>query len=306
EINKAYKNIITLLTQHDPDVIFNIANSIWYADNCTVEQHFIDINQNYFNAEVEALNFQDPNSVNIINNWVNEKTNGKIEQIIDSIPPEVIMYLINAIYFNGTWTSEFNEEETYNGIFYLPDNTEKTTPFMVQTNDFLYNDTNDVEVIELPYGNGDFRMTILLPHTEVDFDSFLLNLNSEEWNILLNGLTEQHGTIILPKIQLKYKIKLKQALQDLGMGIAFSGAADFTKINQNGGIFIDEVLHKTYLKINEEGTEAAAVTCTSLGFGVADLDFTMNVNRPYIFAIRENSSKTILFLGKITNPEWED
>lgn len=305
EINEAYQSLIQLLKQIDPKVIFQIANSIWYKNTMQFEKEFIDINKKYFNAEVVGLNFGNPNSINTINNWVNENTNGKIKEILNEIPETAIMYLINAIYFKGTWQYEFDKDETRDDTFNLPNGEEISCKMMAQTNDnFSYFNNNQFEAIDLPYGDGHFSMTIILPNENESTNAIIGQLASQPWDTLISSFEEQKGTLQLPKFEIEYEYTLNDVLKALGMQIAFEpGLADFTRLFQPGGIFISNVKHKTYIKLDEEGTEAAAVTSVEVGYtSVGPGDFFMRVNRPFIIAIREHNSGTILFIGKIIKP----
>ena len=307
QINEAYASLIELLTTIDPKVQFEIANSIWSRLGFEVEPDFIDINKTYFDAEVQTLDFGSSQAPQTINAWVNDKTNGKIEKIIDSIPPDLMMYLINAIYFKGTWMYEFDTAETREKPFYISEGEPIQTDMMIQTNDsFPYFETEEMQAIDLPYGNGQFRMSVFLPRSGVSVNDIVARLNGDVWQEWTQKFAVRRGTLELPKFKLEYKKMLNSALADMGMGIAFGREADFTGINKKGNLLISEVLHKTFVEVNEEGTEAAAVT--SVGVALTSVDgpkpgFVMSVNRPFFFVIREKSSGTILFMGKIINPE---
>jgi serpin B len=307
EINKSYKSLIEALYASDPKVIFQSANSIWYRDEITFEQPFFDLSIKYFNALVSELNFNDPVSFEIINNWVNQNTNGKIEKILDSIPPDAVMYLINAIYFNGTWKFEFDKEETKVDEFNLLNGEKIDTDMMVQTNDFNYYINEDLQAIELPYGDGNFSMVILLPNEDSDINEFANGINEEKLNSWLAGLTLQQGTLWLPKFKVEYNSELKDYLELMGMVTAYNPLkADFSNMYKGPEkLFISRVFHKTFVEVDEEGTEAAAVTLveieiTSAGEGN---NFNIKVNRPFVFIIKEKNSNCILFMGKIINPQ---
>ena len=306
EVNESYKSLIELLTNLDPKVKFQIANSIWYREIFPIEDEFIEINKTYFDAEVSGLDFSAPNASNIINGWVNEKTNGKIEKIVDDvIHPLTMMFLINAIYFKGTWTYEFDEGQTRDDMFTLPNGSKKPCKMMSQENEFQYFENDNFQAIDLPYGDGDFRMTIFLPRREKDVDFLVALLNQENWNLWINSFYKQELTLQLPKFTLEYEIKLNDVLKALGMEVAFdSSQADFTKMYKEeevgANLYISKVKHKTYVEVNEEGTEAAAVTSVEMRLESAGV--WMRVDRPFIFAIRENHSGTILFIGKIVEP----
>lgn len=308
EINLSYQNLIKLLIQLDPEVIFEIANSIWCRFGFQVEQEFIDINKLYFNAEVTGLDFTLPSAIDIMNQWVNDKTHGKIEEIIERIDVATVMFLINAIYFKGTWNYQFDEELTADADFYISDGSPITCRMMQQKWEHYYLENENFQAVDLPYGKGNFRMTLFLPKPEHDLDSFIASLNPQIWESWLSSFTKDSVNLFLPKFKLEYKLKMNDVLTHLGMGIAFSPAlADFSRIRSSGGLWIDKVFHKTFVEVNEEGTEAAAVTVVEIKELSADGDHEiyMRINQPFLCVIRENSSNTILFIGKIVKPVWE-
>jgi len=306
QINESYESLIKLLSNLDPKVKFQIANSIWYREMFPVKNEFLDINRRYFDAEVSGLDFDDPKTLDIINGWVNDKTNGKIETILDEpIHPLTMMFLINAIYFKGTWTYEFDPTKTMDDIFVSGDGSKVPCQMMVQENDFQYFENEAFQAIDLPYGDGEFRMTIFLPSFENDVDSLIAELNQENWNRWINSFHKQKLTLQMPKFTLEYEIELNDALKALGMDVAFqSCCADFTKMYNKEevglNLFISKVKHKTFVDVNEEGTEAAAVT--SVEMRLESVGTFMRVDRPFMFAIREIGSETILFMGKIVEP----
>jgi serine protease inhibitor len=307
EVNESYQSLIDLLAGLDPKVIFEIANSIWYRlDYFLPEEEFINLCETYFDAEVRGLDFNNPDAADTINAWVNENTNGKIEEIVDKpIDPAIVMFLINAIYFKGTWTYEFDEDETKDDWFYLLDGSKKACKMMEQGGEYNYFSNDDFQAIDLPYGDGDFSMTIFLPHPGKNIDSLIAEFDEENWDNWINSFSKDSVNIYIPKFKLEYELELKDVLTALGMGIAFVPyQADFTKMYSGGGVWIDKVKHKTFVEVNEEGTEAAAVTSVEMGFTSVgpSRGFVMRVERPFVFVIRENHSQTILFMGKIVEP----
>ena len=303
EINESYKGLIELLANLDPKVRFDLANSIWYRQGYSFEEKFMDLNKAYFDAQVRELDFSDPSAVDIINGWVNDNTNGKIDEIVDRIDARTVMFLINAIYFKGTWTYQFDEELTRDDLFLPPDGSEKSCRMMTQKGDFQYFENSNFQAVDLPYGAGDFSMVIFLPRTEKDMNSVIEEFNQENWDLWIHSFSEHDGTLQLPKFTLEYELELNDVLQALGMGIAFSGQADLTKMYRPGGLFISKVKHKTFVDVDEEGTEAAAVTSVEIReTAIAPSGFSMRVDRPFVFAIRENRTGTILFMGRIVAP----
>jgi serpin B len=304
DINASYQSISGTLTNLDPSVNFQIANSIWYRNDFSVLPKFLSDNQTYFDAEVTSLNFASADAVTTINNWVNTKTNGKIPTILTSIPDNVVMYLINAIYFKGTWTYQFNTQNTADAPFTCSNQSTVTCKMMSQKSTFAYYADSTMQAIDMPYGSGAFSMTIILPNTNTSIDQFAASLTEMQWNAVVNHLDSTTVNVYLPKFKLEYKRTLNSDLCSLGMGIAFTEFADFSRISTTAGLCISEVLHKTFIEVNEEGTEAAAVT--AIGVGVTSvgpvITPTMLINHPFIFAIRDHQSGTMLFIGKIVNP----
>jgi len=305
EINQGYKSIIDQLLDLDPKVMMEIANSIWYRDNFEVENDFIETNKEHFSAEIRPLDFSRPDAKDIINQWVSEQTHERIEEIIDAIPAEAIMYLINAIYFKGTWTYEFDPGNTSSKPFYPEDGVTFEADAMQQEATLNYYQNDLFQLVELPYGDRKFSMLVFLPagsHTCADIVS---ELDTDNWKSWTDGLSETNVRVQLPKFKFETFKLLKDPLSQMGMGIAFSAGADFTGINPSGNLFISRVLHKTFIDVNEEGTEAAAVTAveislTSAGGGPGPVPFI--ADKPFLFVIRENSTGSILFIGKLSYP----
>jgi serine protease inhibitor len=306
EINESYKYILQTLTGLDPKVKLSIANSIWYRNTFAVEQPFITANQNYFDASVTPLDFTDPDAVGTINSWVNEKTNQLIPTIIDQIPAEAVMYLINAVYFKGQWKYQFKTSETQLKPFHLADNSGIQAQSMVQHATISYLQGTGFSAVDLPYNQGNFTMMILLPDADKTVNDVVNQLTKENWETWGAQFSNHDIQLQLPKFKYKYDEKaMKPILSDMGMELAFDPFnADFTGINSNGGLYISDVKHKTFIETNEEGTEAAAVTSvemsnTSVG---PDQPIYFTIDRPFVYFILEKSSGTILFIGTVMNP----
>jgi len=308
EINNSYKNLIHAMINLDPKVTLDIANSIWYRDNFYVEPDFLDVNQTYYNAEVTPLDFTDPASLDIINEWVAENTNDKIKKIIDEIDPLDVMFLINAIYFKGIWTYQFDPEMTTNLPFYLADGTTEDVPFMIMEADMMYFQNEFFKAIELPYGKGDFSMIVMVPLNDNCADDVIDQMSAENLDSWFSGFYLREGLDIhLPTFRFEYEKSLKEILRTLGMAIAFlPGEADFSKINPYFDLFISEVKHKTFVEVNEEGTEAAAVTSVTITLTSVEPPDIFEANQPFLFLIKENTSNALVFMGKVALPVIED
>lgn len=305
--NTAYKRLLEILPALDENVQLQIANSIWYRQGFPVKQPFLDVNALYFQSQINGADFSDPATVNLINTWVGDQTNGLINSIVDQIPPEVIMYLINAIYFKGEWTRPFDPERTSPADFTLADGTKVTTDMMSYgetTLPFFQNET--LMMADLPYGDSVFTMTVLLPKEGYQVNDLIDELTLPNWQVWTSQLQDTKLQYAMPKFKFAYKQELKSLLKQLGMELAFTaGQADFTNI-ADAELYIDSVLHKAFVEVNEEGTEAAAVTSVSVGVtSVPNYPYVI-LNRPFVFAIRENQTNEILFLGKVADPTKEE
>jgi len=303
EINQSYKSLIELLVQLDPRVKFQIANSIWHRDDYTFEPDFINLNKTFFNALVRALNFADPGAKDVINGWVKEKTNNLIDKIVDEIKPDHVMFLINAIYFKGVWTYQFDPARTKDDFFVTLGGSKQSCRMMHLKSDFSYFENASFQAIDLPYGDAGFSMTILLPKARTPIDSLIAALTPETWADWTDGFRTTKVELAMPKFTTQYEIKLNNLLAALGMGAAFTDFADFTRMYAPGGLRIDEVKHKTFVKVDEEGTEAAAVTSVGVVETSLPQIISMRIDHPFVFAIRENHSRTILFIGKMVATE---
>lgn len=305
EINKIHKTLLDYLLKADPRVILEIANSIWYKQEFQVLQSFINTNIDYYNAEVNSLDFTDPSAKNTINNWVALKTHDKITGILDFIPPEAVMYLINAIYFNGMWTLEFDPKDTYTSGFTTEDQSVSQVRFMKMKADIEYMKNELFSAINLNYGNEKFSMTVLLPEEGKTIDDLTDNLSFENYNTWMAGFLKREVNVHLPKFRFGYKEMLNNPLSEMGLGIAFTDNADFTGINPQGNLYISRVIHQSFIDVNEKGTEAAAATVVEIGLTSVGPEIPVfKANRPFIFLIREKSSNAILFMGKVGLPEY--
>ncbi|MEO0091193.1 MAG: serpin family protein [candidate division WOR-3 bacterium] len=307
EINEANKTLSEQLKKADPEVILNIANSLWAKAGIKFKSDFLKRNKKYFNAQITPLNFSDPKAPDIINNWVKEKTNNKITQIVDKIDPiYTMLYIINAVYFKGKWTTEFDKNKTQDRPFTLSNGEKKQVPMMYQKGNYRYLKADKFQAISLPYGKGKMSMYIFLPDTNSNLTEFLKNLNLKNWQEWMRQFYYSDGTIILPRFKTEYDKSLNSALKTLGMEIAFiGGKANFSGMMQTPlDLYINEVKHKTFVEVNEEGTEAAAVT--SVEIMVTSIrepkEFTMIVDRPFFCAICNNETGSILFMGAINDP----
>ncbi|MFA5817620.1 MAG: serpin family protein [Bacteroidales bacterium] len=302
ELNELNKTLVTALVAHDAKVVISVANSIWYRKEYTVLSDFITRNQTWYDAEIRPMDFTASDCKDVINSWVSDKTNKKITKIVDQINPESFMFLINAIYFKGAWTYEFDKKKTDQQPFYLEDGKEVQVDMMHQKMDLNMFANDLFSSVELPYGKGNWRMFLFLPETGKAVADVEKSLTAENWNSWLTRYdTISEVQFSLPKFTFSYEESLKDALSAMGMEIAFTDKADFTGILPEGGLLITGVKHKTFIEVNEEGTEAAAVT--SVEIGITSVGNFITFNKPFLFAIAEKTTGAILFIGRMMKPE---
>lgn len=300
DIDAGYKSLVALLTSLDPSVTMQIANSIWYRNTVPFNQSFLDAGSNYFNATIKPLNFNDAAaSLAAINAWVNDQTHGKIPTILQSINPYDVMYLINAIYFKGSWRTRFDAAQTAGAPFHSAGG-DQPAQLMHRHGTMSYTATPAYQAVDLPYGDSAFTMTVVLPDPSTTVDALATSLDAATWQGLTAGLHSGDVDLYLPKVTMSWERELIPDLEALGMHLPFSSTgADFTKMSAMGGLYISFVKQKTFVDINEEGTEAAAVTATGVSATSVSVPSLIRVDRPFIFAIRERLSGTVLFMGKV-------
>ncbi len=306
DLNRANADLKTLLENPDETVQLAIANSLWARQDVRFKPDFVQRNQQFYGAEVTNLDFGDRKSPTVINQWVSDKTRGKINEIVDSLDPNDILFLINAIYFKGDWTQPFDKQRTTEKPFYRADGTQKQHPLMAQRGDYRYLETPDFQAVSLPYGKSRrLSMYIFLPQKSTQLADFYKSLTATNWQQWVSQFRQRPGAIQIPRFKLEYDLELKKALSALGMAPAFDrNKADFSNISDVPAR-IDQVKHKTFVEVNEVGTEAAAVTSVGIRATSAIIDepFNFVVDRPFFCAIRDNQTGAVLFMGAIVDPQ---
>jgi serpin B len=299
-INKDNLALINMLKNPDKNVTLSIANSLWLRQGVKFNNNFLKTVQQSYQAKASTLNFNSPEAPTTINNWVSSSTNGKIPKIVDQIPDSEVMYLVNAVYFKGSWNKTFDKEATQNYPFTTGDGTVIQYPLMSQDGTYKYFEDNGLQSIQLPYGKSKrLSMNVYLPQ---NMSSFLKGLSYAQLNAWSRKYTESQGTILLPKFKLNYSKELSKTLTNMGMGVAFSDQANFGSIGND--LKISSVQHVTYINVDETGTEAAAATGISVGTtsAVGPSGFLMQVDKPFVFTIQDNNTNDILFVGVVQKP----
>jgi serpin B len=307
EVNLLNKLLMEELERPGSKIELSIANSLWCRPDIKFKEDFTGRCKDFYSAEV-SNNFD----ADVINAWVKEKTKEKISKIIDKIPEEAILYLINAIYFKGTWTYEFDKKKTEAKDFYLLNSSKKKCSMMSQGGKFSYYRGDKFQAVNLPYGDGSTSMYIFLPDEKTGLAEFQKNLNEKNWAKWMKSFQVKEGDILLPRFKIEYELLLNDSLSSLGMGIAFDQSeANFRNMcefSSEENVYINRVIHKTFVEVNEEGTEAAAVTAVEMRLKSVSVNpeppdrFYMPVDHPFFFVIRDNKTGLILFIGSIVEP----
>lgn len=307
ELNAAFRDLRSILQNPDPKVQLSIANSIWGRAGVAFREDFLRRNRDFYGARITELDFDRPDAAETINNWVKDQTKGKIEKIVEPpIHPMTVMYLINAIYFKGDWKEAFNPEFTRELPFNLAGGGSKPHPIMHKEGKFRYLDGDGFQAVALPYGeNGRISMYIFLPDPASSLEKFYAGLTPENWAKWRGAFRLFEGEVGLPRFKFSYEAYLNDYLKALGMGVAFDmSAADFSGMRPvPPPLFISGVKHKTYVDVNEKGTEAAAVTSVEIRDTSIQPDrFSMIADRPFSFAIVDDKTGSLLFIGSLYDP----
>jgi len=304
EVNETYLRLMEEMIPVDPRVVMEIANSVWVEKRLVVKEPYINALKTWYLAEARNIDVTDPNAVDIVNSWIEEKTHDRIQDMLDYLSPDLAMLLINAIYFDGKWRYRFDAEDTQNRPFYITPGESVQVPMMYQEENFAVAGTANATLVELPYGQGNYSMVVMLPDEGVSLPEVAATLSSEEWEEWMHQLSygSSEVQLSLPKFEYEYKRSLNDDLVRLGMGVAFDpDNADFSNITDQD-IFISRVLHQTFIKTDEEGTEAAAATVVEFEFTSIPSITVVNVNRPFLYFIRETTTGTIVFMGQVVDP----
>lgn len=305
EINTTYNSLVGQLLEVDPKVTLALANAVFYRQDYPFKLPFLGVMDQSFDAEIAGLDFSSPSALKTINDWASDNTNGKIPKVLDEINPELVMFLMNALYFKGLWTFKFKESDSYQDSFYTSPGQSATVYFMNGLIPARLVRNDHAVAAELTYGTGNYSMVIVVPQGPLG--EYLDILTDAEWSDITTGLdaiTDTRDiTVILPRFKFSFEKYLNDQLTSLGMVDAFiPGLADLSGISDND-LFVSFVKQNTFVEVNEKGTEAAAVT--TIGVGETSYpgdDAIFKADKPFIFAIRERTTNTLLFIGKVELP----
>lgn len=305
ELNAGYRGLTRLLAELDRGVLLDVASAVFFERQLELFPEYLARVQEVFGAEAHALDFADPGAVAEINGWADAKTRGRITRILDSLSEDEVICLLNAVYFKGRWTEAFEASRTRPRPFRRADGTSIEVPMMnrgPKPTRFLYND--DVLAIELPYGRGAFTFVALLPQEGRTLDELVARLDAATWARWMGEFVDSNPSILLPRLRVEFGAGLGEALAALGMDQAFeAGRADFGALAEAGEreqLYLSRVEHRVFLEVDEAGTTAAAVTGVMVA--AVSLGPEFHADRPFLMAIRERFTGTLLFLGTIGDP----
>lgn len=305
--NDASSKLLQALQQSPEDIVLDIANSLWINDQYIFQDDFQRNMKEGYEAMVESIDILDPQSIDQINDWISEATNGNIEKMIDSLKENTVAILLNAIYLDANWTIPFDPDLTEEKPFYVDDDEEIDVPMMILDEEIRYLETDDFQAAQLGYGDEEaMDLTILLPKEELTMEKLHETITIDNWNEWDDQFQKMDGTLILPRFSLEYEIVLNDYLDALGMPSVFQKDANLKRlIEESESLMVSEIKQKSMIKVDEEGTEASATTSVTVEETSAPLEdetFTMEVNRPFHIAITDRHTDALLFLGKIIHP----
>jgi serine protease inhibitor len=304
-VNGANRGFDKSLNGRGTNIVLNAANAIWCQKGTSIKPEFISCNQKYFGATVGTLDFGDPGSVGVINTWASEKTHGRIKGIADGLVDSLTkLFLANAVYFKGKWEEPFEVKDTKVRPFHLRGGHQKPLPMMEQARRFTYRQGSGYQAVRLPYEGWSLGMYIFLADTGSSPEKLLSIMTGDTWQrVTKPGFSERQGTLVLPRFRLEYGVEMKRPLMSLGMKSAFD-KADLSGISERP-LFISAVGQRTFVEVNEEGTEAAAVTGVDVAGAIQmrpPKPFQMIVDRPFLFLIADEQTGVILLMGVVFDP----
>jgi serine protease inhibitor len=300
--NLLHQSLLEILSSIDQKVLFKSAQSIWHDEGFEPKADFLEVNRLFYDAKIFPLDFSNPISKDLINDWVAQATQQKIKTIVEDISPDHVLFLINAIYYKGAWRKEFEKKNTFPSTFFMENQQEVPVEMMFSSEvNFGYFRDEKIEMVRIPFGRGNFQLTAMMPSPSLALDDLIAEVSQSNWQNWQSQLTEDHGLhLYFPKFEVEAKMELSAVLASLGMPEVFTSKANLKAIHPTARLEVNEINHKTFLKIDEEGAEAAAAT--SVGIVVTSLPPSVIFNRPFLVFIHELETDCILFLGSIREP----
>ena len=306
DINEAYKSLVEQLLNADPKVKLALANAIFYRNGFVVKDPFLNVMNNDYKAYIKGLDFSAPSALTTINKWASDNTNGKIPEVLQEISAQAVMFIMNALYFNGDWSYQFDKSLTQERPFYPDGGSSVNVSTMNGEVGSKIVSGNGFKVIEMPYGRTNFTMIVIVP--DGTLGTFYPSFTNESWNQITSNLDQMtefgKANVFMPKFKFSYEKYLNDQLQSMGMVDAFIPfQADLSSIS-DASIYVSFVKQNTFVEVDEEGTEAAAVTTIGIevtSFPPQPTQFV--IDKSFIFAIRERTTNTLMFIGQVVSPE---
>lgn len=301
DVHQGNQALQSILRNPDPQVEIAMANAIWHRTDLKAAPAFVSEAKQHYGATVDEAAFGTEEATKKINDWTSDATRGRIPQLFKSLGGNTVMVLVNALYFKGEWTHAFDPQRTADGLFTKADGTQESVPYMQQDGQFGALQGDGFRAVRLPYGQERVAMYLFVPD---DLPAFVDGLTAERWEEYMGAFKPQQGLVMLPKVKLEATHPLNEPMQKMGLNLAFSpGQADFSGLFEDGrkGVAIDQILQKSFLEMNEQGTEAAAATGVVMTESAA-AEPLLRADRPFLLAIRDDQTGTLLFLGTIVDP----
>lgn len=304
EMNSYYRELTKSLTRTNGDTDLNISNSIWYDQDFKANEDFLQKNKNYYGADAYKIDFKDEKAPETINNWVSESTNGKIKEMVDDIDDEVLMYLFSSIYFNAKWDIPFPKEKSFDGEFFLEDE-EIEVPKMSNIFEVKKIVNEDESAVLLPYNDDKYTFLALMPKEGMDIREYIKDLNLEKIGKEMLDIEKERIDVVLPKFEVSFENGLNGSLKNLGVSRIFDPQSNsLENMGQaSGNLYISNMSQKTYLKVDEEGTEAASVVEAQME--ATSLTETIDFNRPFVYSVIDTETGLPIFLGIMDDPSKE-
>lgn len=308
-LHNAFSGLSNLLQSNTKEYQLSIANALWGQKDYKFLKEFIELTNKYYEAGFKEVDYVDTKAREetrqMINKWVEDKTSGKIKDIIkpDDIDALTRLILTNAIYFKGKWELQFDPKNTKSMPFYASDSVKIDTPMMHQKARFNYGEDEEVQVLEMPYAGRDLSMVVILPKSNISLSKIEKTLSTRKLKSWLSSLSEREVEVYIPKFKIEKRYILNEVLKKLGMVDAFDMMkADFSGMTPKPDLYITSVIHQSFVEVNEEGTEAAAATAVIMGTKAVIIPTVFKADRPFIFLIKDNRSGSILFIGRLAEP----
>ena len=305
--HKKISDVLSRLNHEDDWYKLQVANALWVKENYQIKQDYLNTAKTHYSSTVDNVDFTTNDGINQINDWVKEKTNNKIQEILEPGSTDELtrMVITNSVYFNGKWALGFNPDNTREQPFWTDKNNSVQVPMMREPADiYNYAETDHLQALELNYLGGDISMVILLPKEKDGLQSLEQSIDNEIFNSVKNNMTREPLTVKIPKFEFETKYNLINPMKDLGIRDAFDEKnADFQGITDER-IYLDKAVHKAFVNVNEEGTEAAAITALVGRFtsGPPEPVDEFVADHPFMFVIQEKESGKILFIGRLVSP----